>query len=144
MNTTVTPQTKNRLSAESQAVLAYVASNANCTCAVLCEEFYPGYKIGSLHSFRSKLHSLVKAGHLAIVFTDGIGNYQTGSGVKRSKPVPAVEKVAESAHVASRDRITPPAQYDCMHGPVFTYTLSQSTRPGALDYKRVASVGYRC
>lgn len=40
--------------------------------------------------------------------------------------------------------IAPPPQYDRIHGPAFTYTLSQSTRPGALDFKRVASVGYSC
>lgn len=140
MNTTVIPLTRNRLSSESQAVLAYVASNANCTCVAICEKFHPGFKPTSLHSFRSKLNSLVKAGHLAIVFTDGVGTYQTGSGVKRSKPV----KVAAPVSVASRDRITPSAQYDRMHGPAFTYTLSQSTRPGALDFKRYASVGHRC
>ena len=144
MNTPVTPQVGNRMSTESLTVLAYVASNANCTCAVLCEKFYPGFSSASVHSFRAKLNYLVQAGHLAVVFTDGVGIYQTGLGVKRSKPVPAVEKVAALVHVASRDRITPPAQYDRMHGPDFTYTLSQSTRPGALDFKRFTSRGDRC
>ena len=40
--------------------------------------------------------------------------------------------------------IAPPPHYDRIHGPAFTYTLSQPTRPGALDFKRVASVGYSC
>lgn len=138
------PRISTRMSSESQAVLTYVASNANCTFAVLRGEFHPGYKSGSLHSFRSKLNSLVKAGHLAMIYTDGVGTYQTGSGVKRSKPEPAIEPVAIPAYVASRYRITPPAQYDRMHAPHYVPETDPALRPGALDYKRFSSHGHRC
>ena len=144
MNTTVTPKTSNRMSAESQAVIAYVASNDNCTCVVLCEKFHPGFKPTSLHSFRSKLNSLVKAGHLSIIFTDGVGIYQIGSGVKRSKPEPCTPEVAVPAYVASRDRLTPPAQYDRMNSPAYVPEADPALRPGALDYKACASRGFSC
>ncbi|BEU96583.1 hypothetical protein ACDW_22880 [Acidovorax sp. DW039] len=37
-----------------------------------------------------------------------------------------------------------PPQINVMHGPVYRPEPSPVLRPGALDYQRIASRGYRC
>lgn len=37
-----------------------------------------------------------------------------------------------------------PQQINVMHGPVYRPEPSPVLRPGALDYRRIASRGYRC
>ena len=47
-------------------------------------------------------------------------------------------------HLQCLGEVTPPRQYDAMHGEPYTHVLPAPTRLGALDYKRWASHGHQC
>ena len=131
-----------QLSPLSVALLNHVAAHPGCTFEQLSVVYCPDADSGkgsTVERFRARLSYLVSVGHLVRSSTEGVRGYRIGNGDRPTKPEP----VAGAVEGGDPQR-TPAAQYDRMNGPAFTYTLSQPTRPGALDFKRCASVGYRC
>lgn len=129
-----------QMSPLSKATLNYVDANPGCTLSELCSIYCPDAPSGKgagAGRYRARLAYLVSVGHLVRAAVGG--GYQIGDGVPLARPAPAA--VAAEGAVPQR---TPAAQYDRMHGPAYSHSLSQPTRPGALDYKACPSVGYRC
>ena len=128
-----------RLSDTTRATLAFVDKFGPVSFEVLFAKFC-SERSGSRarEQYRANLNYLVDAGYLS---TDGRSSERTWQ-IDCSPRV--VKPVAVPAYVASRDRLTPPAQYDRMHAPAYVPEAGPALRPGALDFKRCASVGHRC
>lgn len=134
----------SRMSPVSQAVLCYVYEHPDCEFKELQTLFYPDAPSGkgsATEGFRARLAYLVSVGHLKRTQIDSVCGYRIGNGIRPPKPEP-VHAAVEAADPALQR--TPSAQYDRMHGSAFIYTMSEPTRPGALDFKRIASHGYQC
>lgn len=139
-----TTRNDKRLSETTRCTLEYLVKHGPCGFDELHSKFCTdSTSRRAREQYRANLTYLVGAGHLK----------STGHGHDRKweidySPrvvVPAAAKpCAMAPEVFSCSVRVPPPQYDRMHGPAFTYTLSQPTRPGALDFKRVGSVGYSC
>ena len=131
-----------RMSPISKAVLAYVALNPKCSFEQLCVVFYPGSPSGcgsSIETFRKRINYLVSVCYLERISVNGVACFKVCPGVspvKTSAPAPSP--------VPPPPPRTPPPQFDRMHGPLLTYTMAAPSRAGALDFKRLQSVGDRC
>lgn len=139
MNANATNQSGARMSPVSQAVLFYVYDHPDCTLQALQTLFCPDSPSGkgsATEQLRARLAYLVSVGHLKRTEVDGVRGYRIGSGVRPPKPVRAADAGDVPQH-------TPAAQYDIRQG-VYLPEAGPPLRPGALDFKAFASVGYRC
>ena len=131
-----------RMSPISKAVLAYVELHTTVNFEQLCVVFYPGAPSGcgsSIETFRKRINYLVSVCYLERISVNGVACFKVCPGVspvKTSAPAPSP--------VPPPPPRTPPPQFDRMHGPLLVYTMAAPSRAGALDFKRLQSVGDRC
>lgn len=133
----------NRMSDVSQALIVYVTEHPGCTFQTLQGVFCPNAATGKgsvTEQFRARVAYLVSMGHLACNTVDGQRLYTRGNGVREVKPLPA-----KPVHVVVEPTLqrTPAPQHNRFTGQ-YVPEVAPCLRPGALDYKRVASIGDRC
>lgn len=86
--------------------------------------------------FRSRLASLTYGGQLIATGAASTKRWRM--------PLQACPEHCVAPLPAYVGVLTPPAQYDRMHGPAYVPPADDSPRAGGLDYKRHASVGFAC
>ena len=131
-----------RMSPISKAVLSYVELHTSVSFEQLCGVFCPGSPSGrgsSVEAFRRRINYLVSVCHLERVFVNGVTCFKVGSGVS-----PVMASAPAPSPVPPPPPRTPPPQFDRMHGPLLIYAMAAPSRAGALDFKRLQSVGNRC
>lgn len=122
----------NQLEAQRRvntALVAYVRKVKRCQLLELYDIFGPEIDSPAARlAFKERLARLVRADLLQTGGRDDARYWES---------VPACDPALASSLVPAR-------QNDVMHSPVYVPDAGPALRAGALDYKRVASVGDRC
>lgn len=141
-------------------VLNFVNQRGSATWLALFTAFGEGDVSSktATHRFGKKLEYLVYTGRLQGA---GRGKARTfclgpeagltvparGRTTTRTGQCSGVAVLAEAMHprpLHFAGQLVPPRQFDAMHGDAYIHVLPAPTRPGALDYKRYASLGHQC
>jgi len=108
-----------------------------------------------LTRFNAKMHYLITTDRLQCTGHHGDRIFSLGASANQ----PASQRGRTNAKAGQTDgsdmprpypnlqylgTVTPPRQYDAMHGDAYVHVLQPPIRPGALDYKCHASRGHQC
>ena len=129
---------KSTLSPESVAVIKHLKEHGRCTAAVLCMHF----AAMSRKQLLKRLGNLVDLGWLDFDRTDTGDKVWFVRSSARAVAVHTTEPKEQPPETAAMP-VALPRRINVMLGEYVPPRMA-SLRPGALDYQRIASRGYRC
>ncbi len=129
---------KSTLSPESVAVIKHLKEHGRCTVTAL----RPHFAAMSRPQLVKRLGNLVALGWLEFDWTEAGDKTWFVRSSARAVPVHTTAPDAQPSEVAAMP-VALPRRINVMVGEYVPQHMA-SLRPGALDYQRIASRGYRC
>ena len=129
-------------------LLLHVDAHQPCSFADLMAAFGGEDSQMGRNRFSKRLSYLVSTARLALLNHSGVRHYVIAPDTTPAGPGPLQEiEVATPESDPTPPwvgTVVPPRQVDVMHLPPYVPDAGPANRPGALDYKRVASYSVRC